>query len=241
MSVTLRYLYGGEFYLSQDNHICYRKNKVFFKNDVDPDLLSKIELEVMLLEAGLGIDIVKELWYPKPGVTLNEGLRQVCIDNDIIQMCASVGQDKTIHLYVVQANEPSPAQLKTQPISPRHGGRLSPFLFPQTTPKRALALALNAIKTPKSGTSAVTRLLSSLDEDGELSSDDDEEGGELESSDSDEVEVGADFCISESSSDDSSTDHDFEVEQVFGDDQSDDEQIFIENVDKEVNEGIDRQ
>ena len=47
MRITLRFLYKGKFYFDREGHLYHRKGLVHFKNDVDPDLLSKVVLEAM--------------------------------------------------------------------------------------------------------------------------------------------------------------------------------------------------
>ena len=117
----MRFLYGGTFYLSKDlNELSYRRKSVYTKKDIDPDLLSQIELESFITE-GVESVAVHELWFCNSGVPLDRGIQQILCDKDILDLCSTGGANNILDVYVVQKGEESPISLmnSSKPISPK--------------------------------------------------------------------------------------------------------------------------
>ena len=68
--ITIRFQLGGEFCV-EEYLLIYKKKHEYGVTDIDPDKLSRIELEGFLEEKG--ITDVKEMCYCKEEFSLNEG------------------------------------------------------------------------------------------------------------------------------------------------------------------------
>ena len=134
MSVTIKLLYGGDFYLATSPYpcLCYRKKSEFKKVDVDPDLLSRIELESFVKD-DLSMD-VKELWYCKAGLNLNRGLEEIKVDRDILELCKSGGNNNTLDVYVITTSDLSPHSL----LDFANGRAVQPNAFIGSPPSKVM-------------------------------------------------------------------------------------------------------
>ena len=114
-------MYGGQFYLSKEPSLSYRRQYVYKRENVDADLLSRFELETYLNE-GVHLNDVTELWYCKTGMTLQLGLEQIKSDRNIVELSLSGGSENILDVYVVQGYQSSPHNF----IDFIHGRRTKP-------------------------------------------------------------------------------------------------------------------
>ena len=87
-----------------------------------PDLISKIELESFIKE-GVGIQDVREMWYPSPGIPLQRGLKQIEKDKDVVDFCSKVGKDGVLDVYVIHGSDVSPRSLLAQGSTESQAGK----------------------------------------------------------------------------------------------------------------------
>ena len=138
-----------------------KKKHEYGVTDIDPDKLSRIELEGFLEEKG--ITDVKEMWYCKEGFSLNEGLEEIINDKDILELIDNVGEKRDIEVYVLEGQQQSPRPLllgqaklqspKRTVQSPKRKGKgISTSSIPAQSPKRrgkGKASSSLAAKSPK--------------------------------------------------------------------------------------------
>ncbi|KAM1004837.1 hypothetical protein ACFX2C_004985 [Malus domestica] len=94
--LTLKFICGGQLMISP-NHTYFGGKTVYFDN-VDPDLLSTIELKYMMEE--VGYTNVKKYHYTKLGEEPEHGLHPLVSDNDITDMVKLIPRSREMTIYV---------------------------------------------------------------------------------------------------------------------------------------------
>ncbi|KAM2845960.1 hypothetical protein COP1_028340 [Malus domestica] len=94
--LTLKFICGGQLMISP-KHTYFGGKTVYFDN-VDPDLLSTIELKYMMEE--VGYTNVKKYHYTKLGEEPEHGLHPLVSDNDITDMVKLIPRSREMTIYV---------------------------------------------------------------------------------------------------------------------------------------------
>ncbi|CAK9148711.1 unnamed protein product [Ilex paraguariensis] len=106
--LTLEFQHGGHF-VAFSPVLIYNGGKINRFDNIDPDLMSQIEVDGMVETLGNKKDTGYTVYYMLPNADSEDGLRQLASDNDVLNMFACYEGNDIIRLYVVieQINEGS--------------------------------------------------------------------------------------------------------------------------------------
>ncbi|GKC78900.1 hypothetical protein Tco_1129674, partial [Tanacetum coccineum] len=93
----LKINHGGKF--TTPPKIQYKGGKVNWVDTIDSDVFSVVKVNTMMKELGYEKPSF-EYYYKEPNTDLDNGLKKLCNDQDVLQMLKYVDKYKVIDLYV---------------------------------------------------------------------------------------------------------------------------------------------
>ncbi|CAH9113065.1 unnamed protein product [Cuscuta epithymum] len=121
--VNLMFWHGGLFMKKNDKLLYLNGESKSF--DVDPDELCWFWLEELAKKCG-SYTIIEEIYYLVPGLPLDNGLRRVYNDREVLQMSEIVLKARSLELYVVHGLDQEERVAMSPSIQNKEASRESP-------------------------------------------------------------------------------------------------------------------